>query len=262
MSLGFPTVNVDLLYNVPGQDFAQWSRDLADLVALGPQGIGAGDYVVFPGSASEKLIARGRLQTPHDLQTTFQWYGATRNYLGEHGYAEQVRGIFARPGHAQRYVDLCCPRNCDIVGLGAGAISFIDRYQFQNPVDALPFIALSEADRPFEAQCISRRASDRDLMRRFVMHNFFAFRLNRQAFSARFGIDPLDAFGDVFDRLRTYELVDIDDFEIRLTEIGRKWRRNIYHEFRMPEETSRAAAEWTTPSLAARGNRLSSANGG
>jgi len=240
LSVGIPTVNVDLLYNVPGQTFQQWARDVEDLVSIAPHGIGAGDYVVFPGSASERLIAQKRLAQQHDLQTTFQWYSAVHKTLGEHGYAEQVRGIFARPGHAQRYVELCCPRGCDIVGLGAGAIGFVGRHQFQSPVDAVTYIKLMEDGRPFEAHSVSRRATDEDLMQRFVMHNFFAFKLNRQDFTSRFGCDPLEAFTAIFKRLETYELISIDDSEIRLTEIGKKWRRNIYHEFRVTDEAAAA----------------------
>ena len=237
LCLGFDTVNVDLLYNVPGQSLEDWTQEVRDLIAFGPQGIGAGDYVVFPGSASERLISRGRLAPQHDLETTFRWYQIASEILAENGYDEQVRGLFAKAGHAQRYVDLCCPKGSDIVGLGAGAFGFVGRHQFQNLIDVVAFSQrVVEEGRMFEVSSVSRRASDDDLMSRFVMHNFFAFKLNRQAFFTRFGRDPVETFGELFRKLEAFEMVNIDETEIRLTEIGRKWRRNIYHEFRAPQD--------------------------
>jgi coproporphyrinogen III oxidase-like Fe-S oxidoreductase len=103
-------------------------------------------------------------------------------------------------------------------------------------MNAAIFIRLAEYGRVFEVASVSREASDRDLMSRFVMHNFFAFKLSRTEFADRFHCDPLEAFNDTFEKLERFRLVDIDPYQIRMTELGRKWRRNIYHEFRVPED--------------------------
>jgi len=72
-------------------------------------------------------------------------------------------------------------------------------------------------------------------MERYIIHNFYSAVLNRQDFSHRFGQDPLAIFPQVFSKLEKHDLVTIDDEEIKLTSLGKKWRRNIYYEFHSPE---------------------------
>jgi len=231
LQAGFETVNVDLLYNVPGQTEQMWIDEVESLIALGPQGISINDYVVFPGSNSERLILAGRLPPAHGLNTVDHWYRLASQRLTSRGYIEQVRGIHALVGHAQKYVDLGCPKGCDIVGLGAGAFSFVDRYQYRNVFDAGAYTAGVEQGRCFDADCVSREGTRRDLMERFIIHNFFAAKLDRRSFQARFKQDPLEAFPEVFAMLEEHALVDVDADSISLNALGKKWRRNIYHEF-------------------------------
>jgi len=91
LAAGVQTVNVDLLFNVPGQTEEQWHQDLYTLLDLAPQGISPGDYVVFPGTAAESLISTGRLTKQHDADTAHRWYQWSQERLTERGYEELVR---------------------------------------------------------------------------------------------------------------------------------------------------------------------------
>ena len=69
------------------------------------------------------------------------------------------------------------------------------------------------------------------MMERFAIMNFFFSSLNRQEFGGRFGADPLAVFPQTFQKLGRHGLVVIDDGEIRLTDLGKKWRECILYEF-------------------------------
>jgi oxygen-independent coproporphyrinogen-3 oxidase len=235
LAVQFKTVNVDLLFNIPGQTLEQWQQDLYALIEMGPQGISPGDYVVFSGTPAESLMSSGRLGKQQDLGTVDLWYQWTRQELAEHGYNEQVRNIFAKRDHPYKYVALCCNENREILGLGAGAYSFIGRHQFEAAGDAETYKAAIRRGQVFQAVTLSPRASDKNLMERYVMHNFFASVLSRPRFKERFGADPLAVFPEVFSKLENNGLVSINDEEIRFTPLGQKWRRNIYYDFRAPE---------------------------
>lgn len=232
LATGFDTVNVDLLYNVPGETAEEWHYDLQTLLDLGPQNISLGDYVVFPGSKAEELISSGALEDQHDIHKAYEWYiWACEQLLEQNNYAELVRGIFCKPGHQQQYVFLSCNKSCEIIGLGAGAFSFINGYQFQNTSKTELYKEQVRSGLFFEADRLSRQATDQNLMERYIIHNFYSAFLNRQDFYHRFGQDPLTIFPQIFSKLENHSLVIIDGEEIRLTKLGKKWRRNIYYEF-------------------------------
>lgn len=235
IAAGFRTVNVDLLYNVPGQTFDQWKEDLQAVIGYGPQNISPGDYVVFPGSKAELLINAGLLKEQHGVDTVNEWYRWTCNKLEESGYYEQVRGIFVKPGHEQQYVMLSCNKSCEILGLGAGAFSFINGYQFRLTNSSELYKEQIKNGRFFEADSVSVQANEKNFMERYIMHNFYSESVNRSEFNKRFGKDPLDVFPEIFAKLQKYALVSVNDHEVRLTQLGKKWRRSVYYEFHSPE---------------------------
>lgn len=235
LATGFDTVNVDLLYNVPGQTAEEWYADVQTLLNLGPQSISPGDYVVFPGSKAEEFVAFGSLKKQHDMHTAYKWYLWTCKQLEQYNYFEQVRGIFCHPGHQQQYVLLSCNKSCEIIGLGAGAFAFINGYQFQITKKTELYKEQIRNSLFFEADRLSRRSTHQNLMERYIIHNFYSAVLYRKDFYCRFGQDPLAIFPQVFSKLEKYDLVTIDDEVVRLTSLGKKWRRNIYYEFHSPE---------------------------
>src|SRR5229473_2804802 len=69
LATGFYTVNIDLLYRLPGQTLAQWQYDLQTAIDFGPASITIYEYVIHSGSNSERLINRGILTNPTDRDT-------------------------------------------------------------------------------------------------------------------------------------------------------------------------------------------------
>lgn len=235
ITTGFPTVNVDLLYNVPGQTFEQWKEDLQTVIDYGPQNISPGDYMVYPGSKAEQLINTGYLKKQHNVDTINEWYRWSCMTLQENNYYEQVRGIFTKPGHEQQYVMLSCNKGCEILGLGSGAFSFINGYQFRITYSSELYKKQIESGQFFEADSVSVQASVKNFMERYIIHNFYSEVLNFKDFYQRFRQDPLKVFPEVFARLQKHSLISISKDEVRFTQLGKKWRRSVYYEFHSPE---------------------------
>lgn len=235
LATGFHTVNVDLLYNVPGQTFEQWKEDLQRIIAYSPQNISAGDYMVYEGSAADGLIKSGALPKQHDVDVVNQWYRYTCLLLNENGYYERVRGIFAKEGHVQQYVQISCNESTDIIGLGSGACGFINGYQFRVTNSSELYKKQIMEGKLFETDSVSVHATERMFMERYIMHNFYSEVVKINDFIKRFGSNPLEVFKDIFDKLLHYQLIEVDDSEIRLTDLGKKWRRSVYYEFHEPQ---------------------------
>ncbi|MCP3660204.1 MAG: radical SAM protein [Bacteroidetes bacterium] len=235
LSVGFEAVNVDLLFNVPGQTFEQWKKDIEIILKVKPESISVGNYVVFPGSKAEDLIKNGHLKQQHDLDIEYEWYLWTVEKLKEYNYSEQVRGIFTQPNHRQKYVQLSCNSSSEILGFGAGAYSFINGYQFTITKDSEIYKNQVKNGLYFEADSLSPKASYKNLMERYIIHNFYSAKLNRIDFYNKFKKDPMDIFHEIFTKLKQHSLVKINDQKIELTELGKKWRKNIYYEFHSKE---------------------------
>lgn len=231
IKIGFETVNLDLLYRVPRQTYEQWESDLCKAIQLNPSGITTYEYVIHKDSNAVRLIAKGILPQPVDKDTAHKWYMRARDLLRQNGYIEHRKGSFAKLGHTQQYGALSYDQGREIIGLGAGAYSFINCYQFQAPSDPEVFKKQIRSGFYVVADRLSVQATKRNLMERFVIFSFFSSRLDRLQFRVRFGQDPLTVFPDVFNRLKRYGLIKINQREIRLTDLGIKWRNGVFYEF-------------------------------
>ncbi|HIE25736.1 TPA: radical SAM protein [Candidatus Poribacteria bacterium] len=231
LAVGFDSVNVDLLYRLPGQTIEHWRHDIQTIIEFEPESITIYPYGIHSGSAAERLIKRGSLERPVDEDTAYEWYLWAKEQLKKRGYVEQRKSGFIRLGHEQKYGKLSYVKGCEIVGLGAGAYSFINQYQFRAPKDAELYKEQARRGSFPVVSELSVQATNRNMMERYVIFNFFASSLNRKDFNHRFGQDPLDVFPQIFSRLKRHGLVTIGDKEIRLTDLGKRWRNNVFYEF-------------------------------
>ena len=231
IKIGFETVNLDLLYRVPGQTHEQWKRDLCKAIQLNPSGITTYEYVIHKESNAERLIAKGILPQPVDKDTAHKWYIRARDLLQQNGYLEHRKGSFAKLGHTQQYGALSYDQGHEIIGLGAGAYSFINGYQFQASDDPKVFKKQIHSGLYVVADRLSVQATKRNLMERFVIFSFFSSRLDRSQFRVRFGQDPLAVFSNELNRLKRYGLIKINQREIKLIDLGIKWRNSVFYEF-------------------------------
>lgn len=224
-------VNVDLLYNIPKQTKSQWQDDLKFVIKTGVPSISAGDYIVFQDSKAKQLIQEGKLPKQKNADIVNEWYRWTCNELAKNNYYEQVRGIFVKPGFEQKYVDQSCNQNLEIVGFGAGAYCFINGYQFRIPCNSQLYKQQIKMGKFFEADFVSPQCSRKNMMERYIIHNLYSARLNVKNFQNKFGESIFSNFNKILDALQKNKLIEFDNDEIMLTDLGKKWRRSIYYEF-------------------------------
>lgn len=230
-AVGFPIINIDLLYKLPGQTIQDWHRDLQTALDFEPESITFYAYVIHTGSAAEKLVADGRLERPISLDEEHEWYLWTSEQLEQRGYVEKMKGYFSRPGHEKMYGVLNYQECCEYIGLGTESYSFVNGYQFYTNNDTEHYKEQIRQGLFPIVDYVSSPATRQNMMERYVMFNYFFSSLNRQTFFHRFGQDPLDVFPQAFAKLEKHDLVTITDREIKLTELGKKWRENILYEF-------------------------------
>lgn len=235
MAAGFNTVNVDLLYRVPGQTMRQWEDDLGSVIEYSPEGITIYEYIVHSNSTAERLIAQGTLPKQVDRDVSHECYLRARARLQQAGYQEQRVGNFSKRGHEQLYAALTYGVGRGVaresIGLGPGAFSFINRYQFRAPKTVGQIMdQIYQRGFPVVEQ-VSLQADEKRMMERFIIFSFAASSLSRANFRSVFGQDPLAVFPDTFERLATTGLVVINEESGSLSDQGIRWRYNVFREF-------------------------------
>jgi oxygen-independent coproporphyrinogen-3 oxidase len=117
---GFASVNVDLMFALPGQSAAEWDQDIDEALALEPDHISTYCLTFEEDTALWVKLSQGRVRL--DPANEAAMYERTWERLGSAGYAQYEVSNFSRPGHACIH-NINTWRMGDWVGLGPSAAS-------------------------------------------------------------------------------------------------------------------------------------------
>jgi oxygen-independent coproporphyrinogen III oxidase len=117
---GFKSVNLDLMFALPGQTEEEWSADVREAVALQPDHLSTYCLTFEEDTALWVKLSQGRvkLDTEHEARL----YEATWAQLASAGYAQYEVSNFARPGH-QCHHNVNTWHMNEWIGLGPSAAS-------------------------------------------------------------------------------------------------------------------------------------------
>lgn len=118
--VGFQSVNLDLMFALPGQDEATWKEDIRQAVALSPDHLSTYCLTFEEDTALWVKLSQGKVKLDPDREA--QLYKTTWAQLAELGYAQYEVSNFARPGHACRHNFNTWHMN-EWIGLGPSAAS-------------------------------------------------------------------------------------------------------------------------------------------
>lgn len=117
---GFASVNLDLMFALPGQDEAAWQADLSEAFALAPDHLSTYCLTFEEDTRLWLKLSRGQLK--RDPEREARLYEATWARLAEAGYAQYEISNFSRPGHTCRH-NLNTWQMHEWIGLGPSAAS-------------------------------------------------------------------------------------------------------------------------------------------
>jgi oxygen-independent coproporphyrinogen-3 oxidase len=117
---GFASVNVDLMFALPGQTGPEWEADIDEALALAPDHISTYCLTFEEDTALWVKLSQGRVRL--DPENEARMYERTWERLGAAGYAQYEVSNFARPGHACAH-NVNTWRMGEWAGLGPSAAS-------------------------------------------------------------------------------------------------------------------------------------------
>ena len=75
------------------------------------------------------------------------------------------------------------------------------------------------------------KSTDKDMMLKFMTKLYLRLPVDKMDFQKRFGKLPEDVYPEQLKRLEDKGLIQIDEKEIKLTQLGDLWKANIAWEF-------------------------------
>ena len=214
---GFASVNLDLIFAVPGQDEARWEADLREAVRLGPDHLSTYCLTFEEDTAMFVKLSKGKVRIDRDLETRL--YRRTWAVLEDAGYAQYEISNFAREGHACRH-NLATWDMGEWVGFGPSAASQHAGRRWSNVADLDRWAKGVAAGAPAVEQVV-------ELSPALLLCDalVFGLRMNRgvrpAALAARFGAALPAGWDDLAARLAEEGLATWDGAALALTLEGR-----------------------------------------
>jgi oxygen-independent coproporphyrinogen-3 oxidase len=129
---GFPTINIDLIYGLPGQTVETWLQSIRAALQFEPEEIFLYPLYVRP------LTGLGTSEKEWD-DIRLNCYRQGRDFLLSQGYSQTSMRMFQRNNVETRYIAslqfaapiYCCQQD-GMVGIGCGARSYTDELHYSN----------------------------------------------------------------------------------------------------------------------------------
>ena len=131
-SVGFPSVNIDLIFGAPGQTLDAWEHDIRRVIELQPDHISTYCLTFEEDTALYVRLSKGELRIDPEREAAFYEFAWER--LPSAGYEQYEVSNFARPGK-QCLHNLNTWRMNDWIGYGPSASSQFGGKRYRNVAD-------------------------------------------------------------------------------------------------------------------------------
>ena len=212
---GFTNLNLDLIYGIPGQTTDDWTANLCQAMAAAPEHLSLYLLQLEPHTPMGRWVDEGKLFMLEEEQE-YQLYQISREFLSHHGYQQYEISNFARPGKECRH-NLHYWHSAEYIGLGAGAVSFINRIRQQNAqLDS--YLQTSDDYQPnfWQGEILESMSERQRWIDAVVMGLRTTQGINMDDFKRRFGVDLHQEYAQVINELMAGGFIIIKDGYLRL----------------------------------------------
>lgn len=235
---GYGSVNLDMIYGLPGQKREGFERSVEQILTLNPDRVAMYSYAHVPWLKRPQRVLAAHL--PEGTEKFAIFVSGIERFV-DAGYVYIGMDHFARPHDeiVKAQDDRTLTRNfqgytthagCDLYGIGVSAISSIDDTYAQNVKEYPAYHAACAAGHPSTQR--GHRLAGEDVLRREVITRLLCHCvLDRREIERDFA---LESFGKTFAsaEARLPEMIGdglvVDDGErIRVTALGRIFIRNV-----------------------------------
>ncbi len=134
---GIPSVNIDLMFSIPGQSLADWESTLRHAVSLKPEHISAYNLTYEEDTTFFESLKNGTYAENEDKDADH--YHLAEEILTAAGFDHYETSNYAQPGHHSQH-NQGYWEGADYLGLGPSAVSTIGGVREKNVPDTAAYI--------------------------------------------------------------------------------------------------------------------------
>ncbi len=154
---GVPSVNVDLMFSIPGQSLETWEATVETTLALQPDHVSAYNLNYEEDTEFFERLARGEFRTDEEADASHFLLADRR--LSAAGFDHYEISNYARPGHRSLH-NQAYWEGADYIGIGPGAFSTVAGRRWKNIADTREYVALALAGESLEREVESLTPDD------------------------------------------------------------------------------------------------------
>lgn len=210
-------VNFDLMYGLPGQTFEAWKNDLSLAVELEADGLDLYETIIYP---STKLFRfRHKLEMADENQR-LEMLKFAINYLQENGFTQKSRAVYEKPGNNFKLVSIGQePHNT--IAVGDNALGYLNHFAYRNYSPLPVYMNMSQEDMKLPIR-LGFQLDQEDVFTKAMAILPKAIRIRKHIFK-----EEINYFRHILDSLEQKGLIEEDEEEIKLTDLGLLWTDNI-----------------------------------
>ena len=222
---GFTSINIDVMFGLPGQTMEHWHNTLERALELRPEHLSLYSLIVEEGTPFYSWVHEGRIR-PADEDVCADMYEFADQRLRAAGYINYEISNWSLPGHHSRH-NLTYWQNLPYIGMGAGAYSSIGEERFSNERDPATYIQRLQAQ---EIPVVEREQIGR--AQAMTETAFLALRtamgLHLPTFATRFTESFAHFVGDRLKLVAEAGLLETQDEWLRLSTRGRLLGNEVF----------------------------------
>ena len=214
---GFANIGLDLIYGLPGQTVAAWQQNLEQALALDPDHLALYELTIEEATPFARLWRQGVLKQP-DEEEILTMMAISDQLCRQAGLHRYEISNWARPGYECQH-NLNYWHNGPYLGFGPGAASHRQGHRWTNAPDLAAYTAALQENEPppRQEERLDRETGFRETV---IVGLRMVQGVDRSALRRRFGLDPVDYYGQTLEELVRQDLIALQANRLRLTAKG------------------------------------------
>ncbi|MBO8159158.1 radical SAM family heme chaperone HemW [Thermosyntropha sp.] len=216
---GIKNFNLDIIYGIPDQTVKKWENNIKKAIECNPSHISMYLLQLDESTPLAKRITEGKFTLPDEEMVSDFYYIGTE-YLENSGFEHYELSNFCRPGFVCRH-NMIYWHAEEYIGLGAGAVSYLEGRRFVNIASVYEYIRrLEKGLKPLQEELEFMNTSEMLAADAIILGLRLCRGINLLEFKMRFGIDIEKKYKTIIEKYEKEKLLEIKNGYIYLTKKG------------------------------------------
>lgn len=218
-------LNLDMIYNIPGESMKEVIYDVKRIAALKAEHISWFHYISHTGTPLTRKFNNERVNLKRNKEEFYKMYKMVHDIMSENGYNQYTPYYYTNGRQCQYHIDRWKMPQIDVLGLGAGAFSTFDGWIYTNAHTLDLYIdILSKGQLPIK---VGKKISKEDENARYIVLGCKFFNISISEYKKITGIDIEKQYADEIKMLQELGLIEISSDFIKCTEKGQAFNNAV-----------------------------------